>query len=74
MISSSLRPPAGASAMTLTCWQVKPSPIPGRNMLISHCECEEGPGPGSPLNANTFCHVAVYSAVVFHLDFANAYQ
>lgn len=64
MISSSLQPPACASAMTWMCWQVKARPTPGRNMLTSHCEREEGPALAVP-ECKSFCHVAVCSAMKY---------
>lgn len=54
MTSSSLRPPAHASAMTWMCWPVNPSPVLGRNMPTSHCEGEQGlPMLGDILNMSS---------------------
>lgn len=54
MTSSSLRPPAHASATTSTYWPVNPSPVLGRNMPTSHCEGEQRlPMLGDVLNTNS---------------------
>lgn len=68
-ISSNLQAPACASATISMCWLVKPSPTPGRNTLISHCECEEGLGShGSVLKTNILC-LLCNENISFHFDF-----
>lgn len=78
MISSNLRALVRASAATWMCWRAKHSPVPGRSMPTSHCECEElchAGRRGSVLTTDTLSGGLLCSGnTLLYFDFANDHQ